>query len=126
MLEVWYRNNRERPDELNFRELLERVQSLAKTGQPVHYLLYELHSKVAVPCATFVFVLLGAPLTLRFGRRGGFAGTVISISMIFIYYCFMAWGRMLGTSGSVDPLWAAWTQNFVFLGVGLLVFWRLR
>ncbi len=126
MLEVWYRNNRERPDELNFRELLGRVRSLRSSGQPVHYLLYELHSKVSVPCATFVFVLLGAPLTLRFGRRGGFAGTVIAIAMIFLYYCFMAWGRMLGTAGTVAPVWAAWTQNLVFFAVGTLVFWRLR
>jgi lipopolysaccharide export system permease protein len=126
MLDVWYRNNRERPDELNVRELLERARTVGGSGQPVHYLLYELHSKVAVPFATFVFVLLGAPLTLRFGRRGTFAGMVIAIGMIFLYYCVMAWGRMLGTAGTVAPFWAAWTQNLVFLAPGLVFYWRAR
>jgi len=124
MLEVWYRDNRERPDELSFRELLAKVREFATAGQPVSYLSYELHSKVAVPFATFAFVLLGAPLTMRFGRRGTFAGMVIAIAMIFLYYCFMAWGRMLASSGSVAPFWAAWTQNLVVVIPGLALVWR--
>ncbi len=126
IMEAFYRNQRERPDELSFRELLEQVRVLKQSGQQATIPLYELHSKLSIPCATLVFVFLGAPLSLRFGRRGGFAGTLIAIVMIFFYYCFMAWGQILVRAGSVNPFWAAWTQNLAFLAVGAVMLWRIR
>lgn len=126
MLDVWYRDQRDAPEELSYRELAKRVRELKAAGHSAQRQEYELHSKLSIPCATLVFVMLGAPLSLRFGRRGGFAGTVIALTMIFTYYCFMAWGRILGQAGSVSPFLGAWTQNIVFGALGLFFMWRWR
>jgi len=125
IVDAFYTSQRS-PEEESFRQLLQNIRDARATGQPTKRQEFELHSKVAIPCATLVFVTLGAPLALRFGRRGGFAGTVIALTMIFIYYCFMSWGKVLGLAGRVDPFWGAWAQNVAFFVLGLLILWRVR
>jgi lipopolysaccharide export system permease protein len=113
-------------DEVGFRELYERIKELRASGQTPNRQLYELHAKLSVPFASLVFVTLGAPLSLRFGRRGGFAGTVIALTMIFGYYLMMSWGKVLGLAERMDPFWAAWGQNVLFLGLGIIFLWRAK
>ena len=46
-----------------------------------------LHShKMAYPFAGFVVVLIAAPIAIRFGRVGFFAGLVIAFFLNFIYW----------------------------------------
>lgn len=113
-------------DEVGFRELHARVRELRASGQTPNRQIFELHEKIALPCASLVFVALGAPLSLRFGRRGGFAGLIIALTMIFGYYLMMSWGKVLGLAERLDPLVAAWGQNVLFLGLGLLFLWRAK
>jgi lipopolysaccharide export system permease protein len=82
----------------------------------------EYHKKFAIPFACIVFVLIGAPLAVRFPRGG--PGMVIAISlMIFgIYYMSLIGGESLGDKGSIKPFWGPWAPNFLFL---LLSIWGL-
>ncbi|MCI0437312.1 MAG: LptF/LptG family permease, partial [Gemmatimonadetes bacterium] len=61
----------------------------------------EYHKKFAIPVACIVFVLVGAPLAVRFPRGG--AGMVIAISLgIFgIYYMSLIGGESLGDRGVI-------------------------
>ncbi len=113
-------------DEVSFAELYRRVRELRASGQTPNRQIFELHEKIALPCASLVFVALGAPLSLRFGRRGGLAGLVIALTMIFGYYLMMSWGKVLGLAERLDPLVAAWGQNVLFFTLGLLFFWRAK
>ncbi|HEY0674255.1 MAG TPA: LptF/LptG family permease, partial [Longimicrobiales bacterium] len=75
----------------------------------------EYHKKFAIPFACIVFVLIGAPLAVRFPRGG--PGMVIAVSlMIFgIYYMSLIGGESLGDKGKVKPFWGPWAPNLLFL-----------
>lgn len=74
----------------------------------------EYHKKFAIPVACIVFVLIGAPLAVRFPRGG--PGMVIAASlMIFgIYYMSLIGGESLGDKGSIKPFWGPWAPNLIF------------
>lgn len=80
----------------------------------------EYHKKFAIPFACIVFVLLGAPLAVRFPRGG--VGMVIAASLaIFgIYYMSLIGGEALGDRGIVQPFWGPWAPNLLFLGISLM------
>lgn len=80
----------------------------------------EYHKKWAIPFACIIFVLIGAPLAVRFPRGG--AGMVIAISLtIFgIYYISLIGGESLGDDGVIAPFIGPWAPN---LGFGLLALW---
>jgi lipopolysaccharide export system permease protein len=75
----------------------------------------EYHKKFAIPFACIVFVLIGAPLAVRFPRGG--PGMVIAVSlMIFgIYYMSLIGGESLGDKGQIKPFWGPWAPNLIFL-----------
>lgn len=82
----------------------------------------EYHKKVAISWAVIVFVLLGAPLAVRFPRGG--VGLVIAASMgIFaVYYTGLIGGESLGDDGTVPPWLSMWAPNILFL---MLALWGL-
>jgi lipopolysaccharide export system permease protein len=63
-----------------------REQRAAREQDRMNQYLVELHKKFAIPFACIIFVLIGAPLAVRFPRGG--VGMVIAASLtIFgIYY----------------------------------------
>ena len=82
----------------------------------------EYHKKFAIPFACIVFVLIGAPLAIRFPRGG--PGMVIAISLLIfgIYYMSLIGGESLGDKGTIKPFWGPWAPNLLFL---LLSLWGL-
>lgn len=79
----------------------------------------EYHKKFAIPFACIVFVIIGAPLAVRFPRGG--AGMVIAFSLVIfaIYWSGLTGGEQLGDKGYLPPFWGMWAANFIFLGLGL-------
>lgn len=79
----------------------------------------EYHKKWAIPFACIVFVLIGAPIAVRFPRGG--VGMVISVSLVVfgVYYMGLMGGETLADKGHVSPFWAMWASNVVFLAVGV-------
>jgi lipopolysaccharide export system permease protein len=118
-------NNRESGDDIARRAAIEtrspanqaRNRELRANQNAVEW-----HKKFAIPAACIVFVLLGAPLAVRFPRGG--AGMVIASSLgIFgIYYMSLIGGESLGDRGIVAPAVGPWAPNFVFL---ILALWGL-
>jgi lipopolysaccharide export system permease protein len=85
----------------------------------------ELHKKVAISIACLVFVLIGAPIALRFPRGG--VGLVIGVSLgVFaLYYVGLIAGEALADRDILTPFWAMWSANMLLTGVGLLLLWRM-
>jgi lipopolysaccharide export system permease protein len=81
--------------------------------------LVEYHKKFAISWAVIVFVLLGAPLAVRFPRGG--VGLVIaaSIAIFSVYYAGLIGGESLGDEGTVPPWLAMWAPNILFFFVAL-------
>lgn len=97
---------------LQLRVFKDRV---ATTQDILNSYLVEFYKKFAIPFASIVFVLIGAPLALRFPRGG--TGTVIAISLaIFgIYYVGLIGGETLSDRGDLSPFVAMWGTNIIFL-----------
>jgi lipopolysaccharide export system permease protein len=85
----------------------------------------EIHKKLAIPAMCITFVLIGAPLALRFPRGG--VGLVIGVSagVYGFYYVGLIGGESLADKLIITPFWAMWTPNLVMMAVGLVLFLRL-
>jgi lipopolysaccharide export system permease protein len=79
----------------------------------------EYHKKYAIPFACIVFVLIGAPLAVRFPRGGVGMVIAVSLAIFTIYYMTLIGGEELADNGYVPAFWAMWAPNLVFFGVGL-------
>jgi lipopolysaccharide export system permease protein len=86
----------------------------------------EIHKKFALAAACLVFVLVGAPVALRFPRGG--VGLVIGASVLIFgfYYVGLIGGETLADQLIVTPFWSMWTANLVMAAIGLLLFLRLN
>lgn len=85
----------------------------------------EIHKKFSLAVACIVFVLIGAPIALRFPRGG--VGLVISVSLsVFaLYYVGLIAGQSLAENGTLSPFWSMWMANILFTIVGLVLLSRM-
>jgi len=81
----------------------------------------EIHKKYAISFACIVFVLIGAPLAVRFPRGG--VGMVITASVVIfaIFWASLIGGETLADGGYVSPALAMWLPNLILLPVGILM-----
>lgn len=100
-----------------------RLAGNARSAQDrINQYQVEVHKKYAIPFACIIFVLIGAPLALRFPRGG--VGLVIAASFVIfaIYYMSLIGGEALGDRGVIEPFWGPWAPNLFF---GILSLWAL-
>jgi lipopolysaccharide export system permease protein len=86
----------------------------------------EFHSRLAMACACLVFALLAGPVTLRFGRGQSLVGVLATILVIFVFYVIMLWLRMLGNTGALPVVAAAWSEDAALAGLAGWAIWRQR
>jgi lipopolysaccharide export system permease protein len=85
----------------------------------------EIQKKFALSVACVVFVLLGAPIALRF-PRGGVGLTIgVSLGVFALYYVGLIAGEELANRGILPPFWAMWAANVLFTIVGLILMARM-
>ncbi|MGQ0649244.1 MAG: LptF/LptG family permease [Gemmatimonadaceae bacterium] len=86
----------------------------------------EIHKKFAISAACVVFVLLGAPLALRFPRGG--VGLVIMVSLVVfaLYYVGLIAGESLADRNILTPAAAMWAANLLFALAGLILVARME
>jgi lipopolysaccharide export system permease protein len=86
----------------------------------------EIHKKFAIAAACLVFVLIGAPVALRFPRGG--VGLVIGASVLIFgfYYIGLIGGETLADALIVTPFWAMWGANLAMTAIGVAFFLRLN
>jgi len=85
----------------------------------------EIEKKFAIATACIVFVLLGAPIALRF-PRGGVGLTIgVSLGVFGIYYVGLLGGEALADRALVDPGIAMWATNLLLGAIGVVLTARL-
>ncbi|GJG85536.1 hypothetical protein tb265_07170 [Gemmatimonadetes bacterium T265] len=85
----------------------------------------EIHKKFALAVACISFVLLGAPLALRFPRGGVGMVLGVSLGVFATYYAFLIAGQELAQRGTVPPWLAMWGADILFTAVGLAMAMRM-
>lgn len=85
----------------------------------------EIQKKFSLAAACMIFVLIGAPIALRFPRGG--VGLVIGVSFaIFgLYYVGLIGGETLADKGYLPPWLAMWCTNILLALVGLVMAARM-
>jgi lipopolysaccharide export system permease protein len=85
----------------------------------------EIEKKFAIAAACFIFVLLGAPIALRF-PRGGVGMTIgVSLGVFGVYYVGLIVGELFARRGQLSPFWAMWAANIGLLVIGLCLIAQL-
>jgi len=85
----------------------------------------EIEKKFAIAVACFVFVLLGAPIALRF-PRGGVGMTIgVSLAVFGLYYVGLIMGETMADRDFVTPFWGMWAPNFILGTIGIALTARL-
>lgn len=85
--------------------------------------LVEYHKKFAIPVASIVFILIGAPIGIR-SRRGGLGFAMGMSTLVFVfYYLALTGGEDLADRRLLPPWLSMWLANLVFL---LFAVWLLR
>jgi lipopolysaccharide export system permease protein len=85
----------------------------------------EIEKKFALSVACIVFVLLGAPVALRFPRGGVGLVLGVSLGVFALYYIGLIGGEELADRGVLSPFWAMWATNVLFTFVGLILLVRM-
>ncbi|HEY3257744.1 MAG TPA: LptF/LptG family permease, partial [Gemmatimonadaceae bacterium] len=85
----------------------------------------EIQKKFALAAACFVFILLGAPIALRFPRGG--VGLTIGVSLVVfaLYYVGLIAGESLARRGIVPPFVSMWGANLIFAALALFLLSRM-
>ncbi len=84
----------------------------------------EIHKKGTIPAACIVFVLLGAPIAVRFPRGGVALVVGVSLGFFGAYYVSLIGGEQLSDRLWISPLVAMWAPNILFGAFGLLALAR--
>jgi lipopolysaccharide export system permease protein len=117
------KNNSLEAAESRVRQSAAEVRMLAarqeSAQQRINELQVEWHKKFAIPVACLVFVLIGAPLAIRFPRGGPGMVIAISLAIFGIYYMSLIGGESLGDKGKVQPFWGPWAPNLLFFVLSL-------
>lgn len=113
------------PRAMTIRELREQIRYKQEAGQISRTEQVKLYHKTAYPFAAVVVIMLGAPIAIRFGRAGFFAGLVIAFFLSFLYWALsFATLEGLSENGKLHPFLACWGANILYAGVGGIMIWR--
>jgi lipopolysaccharide export system permease protein len=93
------------------------------TADPSPYLT-QWHYRFALPVTCLVTVLLAAPLSIHFSRRGPGGGVFLAVVLSALMMLVTSIALALGESALLPPALAAWLPNAAFALLGLYLFQR--
>jgi lipopolysaccharide export system permease protein len=114
------------PEEMRYAELGAFIESLERSGATPRKLMVEHAQKIAIPAATFIIILFGAPLANSSPRGGPAWGIGISLGITVVYMMLFRFAGAAGAAGTIDPFHAAWAPNVLFFLAALGLLWRVR
>jgi lipopolysaccharide export system permease protein len=114
------------PEEMRYAELGSFIATLERSGVRPLKLVVERAQKIAIPVATLVIILFGAPLAMTSGRGGPAYGIGVSLGITVLYMLLFKVTGAAGATGAIDPLWAAWIPNVLFFVAALVLLGRVR
>ncbi len=114
------------PDEMSYRELGEYIEIQRRSGQEPRKLMVERMQKLAIPVATLIIILFGAPLANTSARGGPAYGIGISLGITIVYLMLFKVTQAMGWTGVFTPFWAAWAPNALFAMAAIVGLFRVK
>ncbi|MEE8585034.1 MAG: LPS export ABC transporter permease LptG [Acidobacteriota bacterium] len=111
---------------MTYPELYGYIQQLQQGGFEVDHLKTELYTKLSLPLVPLIMALIGIPFAFTLGRKGALYGLATGVLIGMVYWgTFGAFG-VLGASGLLTPILAAWGPNLIFAAGGAFLFLTVR
>jgi len=111
------------PDEMNLVQHLAFIAQKKRSGLPgLERAEVELHTKIALPLASMLIVLIGVPLSTRKKRSGLALEAATSLLIGLFYLGMLKTIGSLGFDGLINPVLAAWLPNLLILVPGVLLY----
>jgi lipopolysaccharide export system permease protein len=114
------------PEEMRYAELGTFIETLERSGARPLKLVVERAQKIAIPVATLIIILFGAPLANSAPRGGAAYGIGISLAITVLYMMLFRATGAAGAAGMMDPMHAAWIPNVFFLAAAGVLLLRVR
>ncbi|HMB69484.1 MAG TPA: LptF/LptG family permease, partial [bacterium] len=114
------------PDEMSLRELRAHVKRTEASGGDATKLKVDEQMRYSFPFASFIVMLLTAPLSGAIRRGGHALGFGLALLVSFTYYVLLEVGKTFGYNATFPPALAAWLPNLVFAGLGVFGLVRTR
>lgn len=111
------------PAEMNRSQLRERIELFRRGGFDTRDLLIRYHINLSQALVPLIFVIIGAPLSIK-SKKGRVFGVIASVLLLFVYYIWFSVSRFLGLNGFLPPLVAAWSANLFFFSIGIILILR--
>ncbi len=103
------------PEEMRYSEINRFIQSLERSGGTPYKLMFSRAEKIAIPVATLIVILFGAPLLSGATARSGPAyGIGVSLGITIVYLMMFRLAQAVGGTGAIEPALAAWIPNMIF------------
>ncbi len=114
-----------RPEAQNIAELPTRqLWNNVNSGHAAYEERVELHRRLALPFACFVFALAGLPLGVSTTRGSKSMGLVLSLILMLVYYLAFAGGTRVAGNAQFSPFFGAWLPNLAFALLGIVLLSR--
>jgi len=113
-------------DEMTWAELTRFGERLLRSGGDVGRTFTKREQRLAIPAATLIIILFGAPLATSSKRGGAAFGVGLSLATTILYLMLFRVSGAMGYTGALDPRAAAWIPNALFLVAGLVLMKRVR
>ena len=113
------RKKQQKPEEMDYHELQQFIESQKRAGHDVARWLIEHYQKIAFPMASVIVVLFGVPISSIKRRSGLGVQFAIGLLVCFLYIVFLKTSQAFGYNGDLDPLLTAWLANIIFLAAGI-------
>ncbi len=97
-------------------------QQKIQGSENVKTYLVEKYKRVALPVSTFILTLIGVSVSSRKVRGGTGLHIGLGLAFCFSYIVFMQFSSQFAISGSLNPLFAVWIPNIIYLGIGLYLY----
>jgi lipopolysaccharide export system permease protein len=111
------------PDEMNIVQHYNFIRQKEKSGlSGLEKAKVKLQTKMALPFASMIIILIGVPLSTRKKRSGLALEAAISLLVGFLYLGMLRTLSGIGYNGLIDPVLAAWLPNILFLAAGTMLF----
>ena len=113
-------------EEMGYEELGRQAAAVYRSGGDPNELLVAREQKLAIPAATLVIMLFGAPLATTAKKGGAAFGVGVALGSTLIYILLLRLFGAIGIAGGLPPVWAAWTPNILFFVAGAVLLMRAR
>jgi len=113
-------------EEMTYQELGTLADRIVRSGGDPNRILTKREQQLAIPVATLVIILFGAPLATS-SRRGGTAyGIGVSLATTILYLMLFRVSGAMGYAGTLPAVAAAWLPNLFFLVGAVILLFRVR